>query len=154
MTDSEATHIAIQYVSQLGEVLPGFKFGIDNREEFIDKYYYDFIWLTLDGQIPIEPPIAGGARGFTVNKHDKQVELTTHSNYNILKTRERELSEMYQILLDFKAGKNHLSTIRAKFNLNPVQLLKFSKIIKETELNKSELYEIIEQMIGKIKNYR
>jgi len=152
MTTPEARHIAQQYTSKMGEILPGFTFGLGDEEELTDKYYFDFIWLTLDGQIPEEPPVAGGARGLTVNKHDKQVELTTHGDYGALKDKESKLTEMYLLLSDFKNGKKSLTEVKAKFDLTSEQLLELSKVIKDTELSKERIHEIVNRLLGRLKN--
>ena len=151
MTTSEAKHIAQQYISQMSEVLPGFKFGIGDEEELTDRYYFEFIWLTLDGQIPEQPPVAGGARGLTVNKNDREVELTTHGGYGVLKDNENKLNETYLLLSDFKNGKTNLAEIKVKFDLTSEQLLVLSKIIKDTELIKERIYEIVNGLIDGVK---
>ena len=154
MTTTEAKHIAQQHVSDMGEVLPGFMFGLGDEEEFVDKYYFDFIWLTLNGQIPQEPPVAGGARGLTVNKYDKQVELISHGGYGVLKDIESKLTETYQLLSDFKNGKIRLPEIKAKFDLTSEQLLELSKVIKNTELSRETIFKIVNVLLDKVKNYR
>ncbi|RXK58050.1 hypothetical protein ESA94_18730 [Lacibacter luteus] len=154
MTALEARHIAQQYVSDIGEVLPEFMFGLGDEEEFVDKYYFDFIWLTLTGQIPEEPPVAGGARGLTVNKYDKKVELISHGGYGVLRDTENKLTETYQLFSDFKNGKTRLQELKAKFDLTSEQLLELSKVIKDTELNREAIYAIINGLLDKVKNYR
>ncbi|MBI3234042.1 MAG: hypothetical protein HYZ42_08370 [Bacteroidetes bacterium] len=143
MTDIEARQIAQQYVSEMGEVLPGFMFGLGNEEKFIDNYYFGFIWLTLKGEIPKEPPLAGGARGLTVNKHDGQVELQSHGSHAALIDYETELTETYQLLSDFKNGKLQPTELKAKFDLTSKQLFELSKFIKETDLNREATHEIV-----------
>ncbi len=154
MTDIEARYIAQQYVSEMGEVLPGFMFGLGDEEKFVDKYYFDFIWLNLDGQSPKGPPVAGGARGLTVNKYDRQVELISHGEYAALRDSENKLTDTYQLLSDFKNGKSRLTDLKAKFDLTSEQLLELSKIIKETELNREATFEIVNKLLDKVKNYR
>ena len=154
MTPLEARHIAQEYASEMGEVLPGFIYGIGDEENFTDKYYFDFIWLTLDGRSAKEPPVAGGPRGLTVNKHDREVNLTTFGGYSGLKDRESKLIETYQLLSDFKNRKIHLSEVKTKFDLNSDQLLQLSKIIESTELDKGTTYETINQLLNKVRNYR
>lgn len=151
MTDIEARQIAKQYVSEIGETLPGFLFGLGEEEEFIDKYYFDFIRLTLNGDIPEEPPLAGGARGLTVTKHDGQVELVSHGEYAALRDRENKLTETFQLLSDFKNGKLRLMDLKTKFDLDSEQLLELSKIIKETELNRETAYEVVNRLLDKVK---
>ena len=146
MKDSNIRHIAEQYASKMGEVIPGFKFGIGEEEEFTNKYYFDFIWLTLDGQFPQKPPVAGGPRGLTVNKHDNQVEMITHGDYGSLKVEERKLTDIYQLLSEFKDGRKHMTDVKAKLGLNSKQLLELSKIIKDTELTKHKIDEIINKL--------
>ena len=154
MTDIEARHIAQQYVSEMGEVLPGFMFGLGDEEKFVNKYYFDFIWITLNGEIPEEPPIAGGTRGLIVNKYDGLIELISHGCYAVLRDSEDKLTKTYQLLSDFKNGKLRLAELKAKFDLTSEQLLEFSKIIKETELNRESTYEIVNRILYKEKNYR
>lgn len=154
MTDSVARHIARQYTSEIGEVMPGFRVGIGDEEEFTSKYYFDFIWLTLDGQIPEEPPVAGGARGFIVDKHTRQVQVLTHGDYTDFKNEEKRLTEIYHLLTDFKNGQKRLTELKAKFNLNSKQLLELSKVIGDTELSRERTQEITNSLLDKIKNYR
>jgi hypothetical protein len=154
MTDIKARHIAQQYVSEMGEVLPGFMFGLGDEEKFVDKYYFDFVWLTLKGEIPEEPPVAGGARGLAVNKYDGQVELVSHGGHAALRDSENKLTETYQLLLDFKNGKLRPTELKAKFDLTSEQLLELSKIIEGTELNREATYEIVNRLLDKVKNYR
>lgn len=154
MTDTEARHIAQKYISEMGEVLPGFMFGLGDEEKFVDKYYFDFIWLNLDGQEPKEPPLAGGACGLTVNKYDRQVELISHGEYAALRESENKLTDTYQLLTDLKNGKYRLTDLKARFDLTSEQLLEFSKIIKETTLNREAAYEIVNKLLDKVKNYR
>ena len=153
MRNIDARHIARNYTLEMGEVLLGFKLGIGDEEELIDKYYFDFIWLTLNGQIPNEPPIASGARGLTVDKNNSQVKLLTHGGYTVLRERENKLVEMYQLLIDFKNGQKHLADIKAKFDLSSEQLLELLKLIKNTELIKEKTYEIMNRFLDKVKNY-
>src|SRR5688572_26716966 len=117
MTYQEARSIAPQYASEMGEVLPGFQLGVGEVEDFTDKYYFDLVWLTLEGEQPKQAPAAGGARGLTVDKHDKHVELTTYGDYSYLEEKESQLAESYQLLLAFKIGKKHLSELKTRFNL-------------------------------------
>lgn len=151
MTFIEAKSVAQRYVEEMGEILPGFKFGIGDSTEFINKYYFDFIWLTLHDQIPIEPPLAGGACGLTVTKKDNQVRPITYAKYCELQRNENELNEMYQMLSDFKNNKKNLTEIKAIFNLNSEQLLELSKIVKAMQFDKTNIYEVM-NMIQKIKS--
>lgn len=64
----EFEKIALEYIESFGEVMPGFKYRIGENKEYVSKYYYDFVFVTLEGKIPKEPPIAGGACGFTIDK--------------------------------------------------------------------------------------
>lgn len=152
MTVIDARNIAQHYALEMGEVLPGFKLGIGDEEEFTDKYYFDFIWLTLNGQIPNEPPVAGGARGLTVDKNNSQVELMTHGGYGVLKDRENKLVEIHQLLLNFKNDQKHLADIKIKFDLSSEQILELSKLIKDTDLIKEKMPDIINKLLDKVKN--
>ncbi len=146
MTDIEARQIAQQYVSEMGEVLPGYMLGLGDEEKFIDNYYFDFILLTLKGEIPKEPPLTGGARGLTVNKYDGQVEVQSHGGHAALRDNENKLTETYQLLSDFKNGKLQPTELKAKFDLTSKQLFELSKIIKETDLNRETTYVIVNRL--------
>lgn len=152
MTVAEAKYIAQQYVSKMGEVIPGFRFGIGNTEEFTNNYYFDFIWLTLNGETPKNSPLAGGARGLSVNKHNRQVSSLSHGEYSSLRNEEVELTNTYELLLDFKNGNMHLQELKAKFGLTSEQLLKFSKIIKDIELNREATYTIRNSILSQLKD--
>jgi hypothetical protein len=150
MTSKEAKQIAEEYVLTTGEVIPGFRLGIGDQLEFTGKFYFDFIWLTLDGKVPELPPIAGGSRGFTVDKKDKKIELTNHVSLGALKHNEIELSKTYQLFVDFKNGKGGLTEIKAKYKLNSEQLLELSKLVSHTELKKDKIYEIVDALVKKV----
>jgi hypothetical protein len=149
MTISEAKHIAEQYVLEMGEILPGFRFGVGVEEEFTGKFYFDFVLLTLDGKQSEEPPFAGGPRGLTVNKQNREVEVLSFGEYAALKNTEDKLTATYQLLVDFKNGKMRLTEVRAKFNLNSEELLKFSKVIESTELSREKTYAIVKELLDK-----
>lgn len=146
MTDIEARQIAQQYVSEMGEVLLGYMLGLGDEEKFIDNYYFDFILLTLKGEIPKETPLAGGARGLTVNKYDGQIEVQSHGGHAALRDNENKLTETYQLLSDFKNGKLQPTELKAKFDLTSKQLFELSKIIKETDLNRETTYVIVNRL--------
>jgi hypothetical protein len=146
MTDIEARQIAQQYVSEMGEVLLGYMLGLGDEEKFIDNYYFDFILLTLKGEIPKEPPLAGGARGLTVNKYDGQIEVQSHGGHAALRDNENKLTETYQLLSDFKNGKLQPTELKAKFDLTSKQLFELSKIIKETDLNRETTHVIVNRL--------
>lgn len=146
MTDIKARQIAQQYVSEMGEVLLGYMLGLGDQEKFIDNYYFDFILLTLKGEIPKEPPLAGGARGLTVNKYDGQIEVQSHGGHAALRDNENKLTETYQLLSDFKNGKLQPTELKAKFDLTSKQLFELSKIIKETDLNRETTHVIVNRL--------
>lgn len=149
MTSTEAKEVARQYAWDMGESLPGFRFGIGNEEEFTDNYYFDFILLTSDGQQPEEPPLAGGPIGLTVNKHNKQVQVLTHGNYAALKHREHTLTEIYQSVLDFKNGIKSLVELKEKSDLNLAQILELSRMITNTQGDKEDIYNKLSEMLYK-----
>ncbi len=151
MTHQNARHIALKYVSEMGEVLPGFMFGLGDEEKFIESYYFDFILLTLKGERSEEAPFAGD-RGLTVNKYNGQVELVSHGAYAALSDRENKWNETYQLLSAFKDGTLQPTALKAKLDLTSEQLLELSKIIKESELNREATYEIVEKHILKLKD--
>ena len=152
MTIAEARHIAQNYTSAMGEVLPGYKFGIGGQEEFTYQFYFDFIWLTLAGEIPVEPPFAGGARGLTVNKKDGRVQAITHSDHGSLVREEKTLEEMYNMLSSFKYGKKQLADIKAKFQLSSQELLQLSKLIQDTQITKEKTYGILKMLLDKLRS--
>jgi len=152
MTGSEARHIAQQYVMEMGEIFPGFRFDIGEQEEFTGKFYFDFILVTLDGKRSEEPPFAGGARGVIVDKHNRQVQSISFRDYAALKNMENKLTATHQLLVDFKMGKRRLLEIKAKFNLDSEDLLKFSRVIKNTDLNRETTYAIIKEMLDKVRD--
>lgn len=147
MTNTEAREIARQYAWNMEDILSGFRFGVDNEEEFTRCYYFDFIWLTSDGKTPEDAPITGGARGLTVSKHDKQVKVMSYGAYWALKEEENKLTETYQLLLDCKHGRMPLTEIKAKFGLKSAQVLELSRVLKDTELNKEGVYELLAKFI-------
>lgn len=152
MTVSEAKSIAQNHVDNMGEVFTGFKFGIENPVDFRDRFAFDFIFLTLDGKQPKEPPVAGGARGLTIDKKTAEVTLVSHGVYSSLVIRERELNETYDLINNLKRDKKDLSFIKNKYNLNSKQLLDFSKALEDKELSKETIYQLIAQLIDGVKN--
>ena len=53
ITQLEAKIIAEKYVAELGEVLPGYIFGISEIQILNLYFYFDFILLNLEKQIPM-----------------------------------------------------------------------------------------------------
>ena len=51
----EIESIAKNYVESLGEILPGYKYSYSFSKDFTFKYYFDFIFLTMDGQVLHKP---------------------------------------------------------------------------------------------------
>ena len=125
--------IANKFVQSYGEVLPGFIFGHKFVKDYTFKYYYDFVFHKLDGSSSKEPPISGGAVGFTIDKKTFQTEVLSHGELGKLDTEEQEINETYDNLLSVKNGSGSLSWLKTKFNLDSKSLLEIKKkIIKQT----------------------
>ena len=139
--------IAKNYVESLGEIVPGYKYGCKFSEKFTFKYYFDFVFLTLDGQVPKEPPVAGGACGFTIDKKSKEIETLSFGDLGLLSQSEEELNEVFDNLNQIKNNSGSLNWLKSKYNLKSSQLLAFKKLLLQTDLKK----EVILQQIDKIK---
>ena len=138
--------IANKFVNSFGEVLPGFKYGHKFTKEYSLKYYFDFIFLNLDGSTPKEPPIAGGAVGFTIDKYTGKIEPLSFGDLGQLDAKEREINEVYENLLSVKQGSGSLNWLKTKFNLDSKSLLEFKKIINQTDLDKNQIILQLEKI--------
>lgn len=152
MLITEARAIAENYALEIGEIMPGFRFGIGEGVEFTDKYYFDFIWLTLDDQIPNDPPVAGGALGLTVDKDSKKIKEITHGDYFSLRNKDDELENTYQLILSIKTHRRRLNEVKVKYNLDSKQLLEFYKLIGAIEPNKENIDELVRALLFKVKS--
>ena len=84
ITQLEAKIIAEKYVAELGEVLPGYIFGISEIQILNLYFYFDFILLNLEKQIPKNPPMVGGAPGIIIDKNSGKVEIISFSKLSSL----------------------------------------------------------------------
>ncbi|MGH1385221.1 hypothetical protein [Kordia sp.] len=139
--------IAHNHVASFGEVVPGYKFGYGELKEFICTYYFDFIFLNLDGNISEEPPVAGGPCGFTIDKKTFEIENLTFADLGMLEQNERELNDIYHKIKNIKENNSSLNWLKSTFNLNSKQLLKIKKVIDNTEFEKETALEQINQII-------
>lgn len=144
---NEIEKIADNHVNSFGEVLPGFKYGFENLREFTSKYYFDFVFIQMNGVIPKETPIAGGHCGFTIDKKTFEIENLTFGEFGTLTTKERELNEIYGKIKDVKDNNSSLNWLKAKYELNSKQLLEIKKTINATEFEKETLLEQINRII-------
>ncbi|MCT4640202.1 MAG: hypothetical protein N4A72_21070 [Bacteroidales bacterium] len=144
----EYEKIAQGYVESFGEVLPGFKFRVGEQREFVWKYYYDFVFVALNGKVPEEPPLAGGACGFTIDKGTKEIEMLTFSDLETLKEKEEELTEIYLRVTDIKNESKSFSWLKSKYDLTSKELLRIKKIIMVSEFDRKTIIEEIENIIA------
>lgn len=153
MTTSEAKRIAFEYADKMGEVLPGYKLGIGDHEDFSDRFYFDFVFLTIEGLTPLESPVAGGARGLTIDKNSKQIKLATHADYSSLLRRQVELHDTYEFLQGLKNGKGSLIAAKEKYNLSSEQLLEFLKALEIEEFSRDDTFKVLTRFLQRSKNY-
>lgn len=151
MKQAEANEIAEKYTKELGEVLPGFIYGINSCEEFLQCYFFDFVFLTLDGKVPEEPPVAGGARGISIDKEKKTVEPVTFVGYALLKREDAEVNHLYKMLENVKARSKLLTTLKSKYNLTSDELLRLKKALENTEVKKENAMQLISELIKRVK---
>ncbi|WP_412987351.1 hypothetical protein [Pontimicrobium sp. IMCC45349] len=144
---NEIEKIADNYVNSFGEVLPSFKYGFANLKEFTSKYYFDFVFIQTNGEIPEEPPVAGGYCGFTINKKTFEIENLSFGELGILTIKERELNEVYEKIKKIKDNNSSLHWLKSKYELNSKQLLEVKKTIDSTEFKKETVLEQINQII-------
>ena len=139
--------IANNYVESFGEVLSGFKYGFADLKEFTSKYYFNFVFKQMNGEIPKEPPVAGGHCGFTIEKRTLKIENLTFADLGILESNERELNEVYDKIKDIKENKSSLSWLKSKFELSSKQLLEIKRTIENTEFKKETILEQLNRII-------
>ena len=143
----EFEKIAQEYIESFGEVMPGFKYRIGENKEYVSKHYYDFVFVTLEGKIPKEPPIAGGACGFTVDKKTRKIEMLSFGDLGLLEQHEEELNEVYSRLTEIKNDSKSLNWLKSKYNLTSRELLKIKKVLSATELGRARVLEETEEII-------
>ena len=152
MTVIEARNMAQKYTTGMGEVLPGFIFGLGDPEEFYDKFYFDLVFLTLSGEQPLEPPVAGGARGVVVEKRNKEVRPVSHAEYASIVNNQTELEETYEAFIMLKQDKRKLSFIKDKYKLSSSQLLNLIKTMESTDLVTEQTFDTLNKLIEGVKD--
>ncbi len=140
-------HIAQEYVDSLEEVLPGYKFHFDDRKDFFFKIYYDFVFIDLQGNIPKEPPVVGGAVGFTIDKKTHKIEMLSWADLGLLEKSQKEIEDVYEKVNNIGSNPESLFWLKSKYDLNSSTLLKIKRVLKNTNFTKEnvieELYELI-----------
>jgi hypothetical protein len=145
---NQAIEIAKEFVENQGEVLPGFKYSFNEPKEYLNYFYFDFIFLTLENKIPDEPPIAGGACGFTVNKLNKKIKVLSFGDLAELDIKNREVDELYQQLLDIQSNNKSFNIIKEKYKLSSKDLLLLKKNLKETSLDKKLIFRQLDNLLN------
>lgn len=145
--------IASEYVESQGEVLKGYIYGYKGPIEFITKYYFDFVILTIDGNIPEIPPFVGGACGFTIDKKDKTIKVLSFGEYASLQNKNREILETYDRLKDVKENSTSLSWLKNKYQLTSSELLKIKKDLSTVDIDKEQILVQLEEIIAKNNTY-
>jgi len=84
MNIEELHNIAITYTDNMGEVIPGFKFGITNPRLFTKYAYFNFTLQSINKDINREPPAVGGAPGIVVNRDTGEVKVISFSELRSL----------------------------------------------------------------------
>lgn len=141
--------IASEYVESQGEIIKGYKYGYKGPVEFISKYYFDFIILTIDGNIPKTPPFAGGYCGFTIDKKDRTIETLSYGELGLLENANREIRDVYTKLKDVKESSKSLGWLKNRYHLTSSELLKIRKALSETELHEEQIIVQLEELISK-----
>ena len=143
----EFEKIAQEYIESFGEVMPGFKYRIGENKENVSKHYYGFVFVTLQGKIPKEPPIAGGGCGFTIDKKTRKIEILSFGDLGLLEQHEEELNEVYSRLTEIKNDSKSLNWLKSKYNLTSRELLKIKKVLSATKLGRAKVLEETEEII-------
>ncbi|MEO1259981.1 MAG: hypothetical protein AAFZ15_14405 [Bacteroidota bacterium] len=151
LPEKEFRDIAQKFVDRQGVVLPGFRYGVGEHREFIDKHYFNFIFVTLDGQIPDEPPIAGGTVGFTIDKKTKDIRSITHGQLGSLHIQEQEINLVYEKLTALKEKNKSLVWLKSRYGLTSKELLKFKKALKKVDLERKVILNQIADLVKNIK---
>jgi len=141
--------IASEYVSSFGEVMPGFKYGFTGFREFTFKYYYDFVFLTLNGEVPDEPPVVGGSCGFIIDKKTHEIQTLTFGDFALLENKERELDDIYDKLTNLKENSKSLTWLKFKYQLNSPELLRIKKQLQKIPLQKEIILEQLNEILTK-----
>lgn len=63
-----AREIAKGFVKKHGEILPGIFYSISEAKEYSDCFYFNFLLVDKNGQLPSESSMVGGAPGFIIHK--------------------------------------------------------------------------------------
>jgi len=144
-----AKNIAQEFTNSFGEVVSGFKYGYSDLKEYSTKYYADLCFLTIENKIPDEPPLVGGAFGFTISKKSKKVNLLNFGEYIAFQEREVEIETLYQQLLAIKSGEREFSLLKAKYNLHSKDLLHLKRILSKEALKKEVIIEQLYMILKK-----
>lgn len=152
LKNKEIEQIAKDYVESFGEVLPNFKYDYANKKEFTYKYYFDFVFKQVDGQVSLEPPVAGGACGFCIDKKTREVINVTFAELGEIQFNERKLNTAYNEITNVKESNKSLSWLKDTYNLSSKQLLGVIRIVKSKDLKKEIILEQLDEIIKIVKN--
>lgn len=146
--NKKINEIASNYVNSLGEVLPGYTFGYINFNEFIGKYYFDFVFKKIDKKFVDNPPVAGGACGFTIDKVTFEIEQISHSELQELNNLEMKINDVYAKIKNIKNNNTSLNWLKFTYDLTSTELLEIKKMIQKTDFEKKNILEKLNSIIN------
>jgi len=85
VTILKAYEIARSYAKERGEVLPGIYFDVEDGIEYSNCYYFDYMIVDKNGNVPDAHPLIAGAVGIIVDKHSEKAEDISFGRFSELK---------------------------------------------------------------------
>ena len=125
-----------------------FRYGYGDMIEFSRCYYFDYLILKNE-RSNIDPPVLGGAPGFTIDKRTNILEITSHQKLSELRKNERQLEEIHIKLNNVKAGNEPLLSLKKLLHLTPSELIELKNRLDREEISDEYLDQLVQKMNNK-----
>lgn len=146
----EALEIARNHVDQIEPDSKWWKYGYGNMKELTYSFYFDYTFLDINTNDLIEPPFAGGATGFLVDKYSRKVSDLGFGEMAELMYQENEINKTFNALMDIKENGGSLNLIKTKYGLSSSQLLELKRYLTGDFFEKEGVLMFIKEIIQQI----
>lgn len=121
--------------------------------EFTECYYFNFIFLHLNGEPNTEPHVAG-APGFMISKYDGYAKIISHVDLHQLQDEEKRMDDLFALAINVKENKAGLDTIKSTYKLNTRQLLQFLKVLQQESFTRLTVTAKLQEIIRNIRTHK
>ncbi|MGC4103829.1 hypothetical protein [Ferruginibacter sp.] len=142
MTIEEAKNKAEDFAKSFGEIFPGIYYSIRNPQEYIDCFYFDFIFVDHKNQPPEEDIFAGGAYGVAVNKLTGICSTISSGAYSLLTSKTEEVYSVIAFIREAKGATKLLASVKVKYHFNSAELLELNQLVMNLDITPENILTI------------